>query len=180
MNFSASTLRLRCELALARVNLFLLLVALLSATLMLLCLFILPTLAKMELKEGAIVSKLKYSPKIVAPAPKDPLAEFNKVLLAESAQHQFLRTLSQQASRAGLKIGRIDFHTEPGSGVGFERLSIVIPVAATYPVLQAFAFSLLAEFPGLALEKIDMRREHVSLETVDAQLHFVLYVEPAA
>lgn len=180
MNFSATTLRLRCELALARVNLFLILAVLLSATLLLLCLVVLPTLAEMELKEGAIVSKLRYSPKIVAPAPKDPLAEFNKVLLPESKQNQFLRALSQQASRAGIKTGRIDFHIEPGIAVGFERLTIVIPVSASYPVLQAFAFSLMAEFPGLALEKIDMRREQAMQDGLDAQLHFVLYVEPAA
>lgn len=169
--------RLQLELTLARVRWFPVLVTLMSIAALLVAFALLPRLAKQEKILLAKQTSLRKTPKIDVVIPKDPLAAFNQVLSNAEAQTGFLRALSKQASQAGLKTGRIDFRLEHSVDAGFDRLSIVIPVTGRYPVVQGFAFGLLAEFRGLALDKIELRREQPNLEELDAQLHFSLLVE---
>lgn len=173
----SQALKLQVELALARWNWVPLLLALLSASILLISLVGLPRLTQREAEQRSQLSKLRQLPKVMVPRPVDPLAAFTKILSSESQQHQFLRVLSRRAAQAGLQVGRIDFHTERGTNTGFDRFSIALPVNGTYSLLQEFIFGLMADYPGLALEKLALRREQANQDEVDAQVHLLLFVE---
>ena len=53
-----------------------------------------------------------------------------------------------------------------------------MPVAGSYPGVRNFVFGLMAAFPVLALDKLDIKRENVSQPDIEATLHMTLLVRP--
>ena len=173
----SQALKLQVELALARWNWVPLLLALLSASILLISLVGLPRLRQREAEQRSQLGKLRLLPKVMVPRPVGPFAAFTKILSSQTQQHQFLRVLSRRAAQAGLQVGRIDFHTERGINKEFDRFSITLPVNGTYTVVQGFIFGLMADYPALALEKLELRRAQANQDEIDAQVHVLLFVE---
>lgn len=176
-------LRLRLELLLERLRVFPIAAGLLFGAALGIGLFVQAYLKPSISMEQANLKRqqamARQQEKKASPAAPDPLVAFSQVLLPKSGQNQFLRSVSQLATQAALKTGHIEFRREPEQSA-YQRLTVTIALNASYPRIQNFAFALLAAYPSLALEKIELRRELASLEELQATLHFVLYMEHGA
>ena len=88
------------------------------------------------------------------------------------------KQLWQQARAAGLELNKVDYRSEVDAGGQFTRLSITLPVTGAYPGVRRFIFALMAQFPGLSLDKLDLKRTSVGTAQVEATMHFTLLGRP--
>lgn len=81
------------------------------------------------------------------------------------------------AARRGLVLAQADYRrsSEPGSGLAL--LELRLPVKGGYPQVRHFINDTLSGMPGVALREVSFRRDSVSLEGVEAQLRFVLFMK---
>jgi hypothetical protein len=109
----------------------------------------------------------------------DALALFRATLAKGTGRGRFMRRLWDESAQRGLAITKVDYRDEPDLAGRFDRLEVTFPVTGTYPAVRNFALQLLADFPGLALDKFEIKREAPSQAEVTANLHFILLVEPS-
>lgn len=88
------------------------------------------------------------------------------------------KQLWQQAAAAGLELNKVDYRSEMDASGQFTRLSITLPVNGAYPGVRRFIFALMAQFPGLSLDKLDLKRSAVSAAQVEATMHLTLLGRP--
>lgn len=109
-----------------------------------------------------------------AEAKKSPQHSFETILAQPEDRIRFVREVWDSASPAGIRLEHAEYRGEaPGPG-GFGRLRLRLPVRGSYPAIKHYVFALMAHYPALALERIDLSREHPDQEFVEAQLQFSL------
>lgn len=173
---NAQQLRLALELALARHALPLLIGSLLLGGIVWCAAVVLPAQAR---ERDQLQAQLTQTAAPAAPAPQDPMAAFRAVLRADAEKSEVARALWRAAADAGLQTSRVDYRSGAATAAGFSRFELTLPVSGQPAVIRRFAFSLLEQYPGLALEKIELQRESAAQDQVEAQLAFVLLLEAA-
>jgi len=113
-----------------------------------------------------------------AAAPADALADFGARLGGDDDVARLVQQIWRQGSAAGLQISKVDWRAEAEPGQGFARVTVTVPMTGPYTAMRKFSFGLLAAYPGLALDKLDMKRELASSGVVETTAHFTLYVRP--
>lgn len=117
-----------------------------------------------------------------APTPAAPqvsaLHSFESRLATAEDAGSLQRQLWQQAAAAGLRLSKVDYRSEADAGGQFTRLSITLPVTGPYPNVRRFIFALMAQFPGLSLDKLDFKRTTVGAAEVEATIHLTLLGKP--
>lgn len=91
---------------------------------------------------------------------------------------RLMKQIWQLGAAAGLQLNRVDYHTEVDAGGRFNRLLITLPMTGSYPAVRKFMFTLMAEFPGLSLDKIDMKRDQTASAQVETSAHMTLHTRP--
>lgn len=174
---------LRAELALAALGrwpVVLGLVALLACALWMLVLPASDQRVQRERRQLATLTEQAAAAPAAAPAsaPADPLATFESRLAGPDEVTNLMVQVWKLGDDAGLQMNKVDYRTEPDPGGGFERLSVTLPMTGAYPSVRRFVFSLMAEFPGLSLDKLDMKREQTAHGRVETTVHLTLLTRP--
>lgn len=157
----------------------LLLLGLLSATL-------LPQQRQALAREQARLAEVRRTPAPIgaAPAQKKPslegLAAFEAILTPRSALSAFLVESWNSAATHSVRIAHAEYRQETDPKGGFTRLHMTVPAVGRYPAIKRYALDLLAHHPGLALQKLEIKREQSANPDVEADLHFVLLLAGAA
>jgi hypothetical protein len=108
----------------------------------------------------------------------DTFAEFEQHLASPEVVSHFMAQLWKQADQQGLLLNKVEYRKEADSAGRFNRLSITMPTVGTYPAVRQFTFALMADFPALSLDKLDMKRSQVTSGEVEATLHLTLLTQP--
>jgi hypothetical protein len=175
-------LRLRAELWLAQVGpwpLFLTCGAVIAAAVWAL---ILPA----QERELALARKLAVAAATPASAARpvafagqpdsDSLQVFERSLATDADATRLMQRIWSDAARCGVRLSKVDYRTERDVAGGYSRLHITMPLGATYPGMRNFVFGLMAAFPTLSLDKLDMKRESASQPDIEATVHMTLLV----
>ncbi len=117
-------------------------------------------------------------PVAAAPAGAETLAAFEKNLATDADVDRLMRQIWQHGGAAGLHMNKVDYRVETDAGGGFKRLLVTLPLSGTYPAVKSFAFTLMAAFPTLSLDKLDIKREHAAQGEVETTLHMSLLTRP--
>ena len=80
------------------------------------------------------------------------------------------------AKRHGVTLRQAEFKLTETDQDEFQRYTMRLPVTADYASLRGFVLDALGEFPSLALEEMNLRREDSKSLQIDAQVNFVLFV----
>lgn len=89
--------------------------------------------------------------------------------------------LFKAAARAGLALEQGEYRLQGGGGgTGLLRYQIVLPAAASYPVLRSFLTDALNANPALALDGLNLNRDRVEVGELKAMLRFTLYLDAGA
>lgn len=89
--------------------------------------------------------------------------------------------LFKAAARAGLALEQGEYQLQGGhGGAGLLRYRIVLPAAASYPVLRSFLTDALNANPGLALDGLNLNRDRVETGELKAMLRFTLFLDARA
>lgn len=120
------------------------------------------------------------APKASAPAmpQMNALQSFESRLATREDVASLQRQLWKQAAAAGLQLSKVDYRSEADTGAQFTRLSVTLPVTGPYPSVRRFIFALMAQFPGLSLDKLDLKRTTVGTAEVEATMHLTLLGKP--
>ena len=143
-----------------------------------------PAATRASVQQQVQVDALRHSA-AQAPAPRKPMSSqgtaldaFERRLAGADEVAALQRQLWQQATTAGLQLSKVDYRSEADTGAQFTRLSVTVPVTGTYPGVRRFIFALMAQFPGLALDKLDLKRTSATSADVEATMHFTLLSRP--
>jgi hypothetical protein len=113
------------------------------------------------------------------PAPSvDALAEFEQRLASDEDVSRLQRELWRQGASAGLQMNKVDYRNETDANGQFSRLAITLPMTGSYPAVRKFIFSLMADFPGLSLDKLDVKRDQAASGLVETTVHLTLFTSP--
>jgi Tfp pilus assembly protein PilO len=103
------------------------------------------------------------------------LQKFASSLISREESPGILLNMWKQAEAAGVAANHADYRLEPDVDGGFSKMLITMPVGGSYQSLKKYAFSLLAKYPGLALNKLEIKAAK-SGEDVEAELSFTLFL----
>jgi Tfp pilus assembly protein PilO len=133
-----------------------------------------------QLQLDALRQSASQAPRPAAPVSTQgtALEAFERRLANDDVVTAFQRQLWQQAEAAGLQLNKVDYRSEGDAGAQFTRLSITLPATGTYPGVRRFIFALMAQFPGLALDRLDLKRSSATGAEVEATMHFTLLRRP--
>lgn len=113
-----------------------------------------------------------------AAGPSDSLTAFETALASTADRDRLVAQLWSSAAANAVRLSKIDFRTESDVPGGFVRLHMRMPAAGRYPQIKSFAFGLMAAYPSLALQRLEIRRSQPSQADVEATLHLVLLMRP--
>ena len=108
----------------------------------------------------------------------DMLAAFEQRLATDDDISRLQRQLWRHGATAGLQMNKIDYRSEVDANGQFGRLAITLPMTGSYPAVRKFAFLLMSEFPGLSLDKLDMKREQAASGLIETTVHLTLFTRP--
>src|SRR5262249_39587189 len=101
---------------------------------------------------------------------------FYDVLGQEAALEENLGALLGYAKRSGLVVNEADYDRVESAPGGFVEQGGAIPFTGAHGDLRSFCELALLRMPFAALDSIQVRRNTVSAEAVEARLHFTLYL----
>lgn len=179
---STSPLALRAQLALAALGPGPLLLAAALTTWLVLWLVALPT-AEQRLREAESTLRAARSgaSRMAVPSAQptaDALASFRARLSDDDDIAKLAQQVWRQAAASGVQVRKVDWRVEADAGQPFGRVRVVVPMSGSYAAIRRFAFDLLATFPALALDRLDLRREQSAVGALEGTAHFTLYVLP--
>ncbi len=182
---NGSSLALRLQLAAAAIGLAPLLLAAGALLVAALWLVALPAtesararaLAELAAAQQALAQAPRGAAAPAAPA-ADALAEFESRLAGDEQVAQMAQQIWRQAAAAGLQLSKVDWRAEADAARRFGRVQITLPMTGSYTALRKFTFGLMAAYPSLALDKLDLKRELPAAGQVEATAHFTLFVKP--
>jgi hypothetical protein len=131
------------------------------------------TALRAELKRMEIAKPLATAP---GGAGEEALAGFYGTLGARQEVAAALRFIFDAAAAEGVATELGEYRVAPEAGSRLVRYQIVLPVKGSYKSVRRFVVRALNEVPGLALEGLDMRRESVAADTIEARIQLALYV----
>ena len=114
----------------------------------------------------------------LAPHLGERARDIEQRLASEDDRMRLMKQIWQLGAAAGLQLNRVDYHTEVDAGGRFNRLLITLPMTGSYPAVRKLMFTLMAEFPGLSLDKIDMKRDQTASAQVETLVHMTLHTRP--
>lgn len=111
--------------------------------------------------------------------PQAQLDQFRRRFIDEKQLAPAVSGLQAIARRQGIRLDQAEFKFASEAGEPLSRYAIVLPFKADYRALRRFTREALREFPGLAIEELNLRRADPKLAVLDVQLKLVLFVGKA-
>lgn len=126
------------------------------------------------------------------PSPREQLAQFQDGLPPRSALPDILLQLDASAREHGLAPQRADLAevrggteattTANGSAPAastpqnWQRLRITLPLKGSYTALRDWLSAARTEIPGLALDSLDLQRQKIGDDQLDARVQLTVYL----
>lgn len=111
--------------------------------------------------------------------PLSPDANFYGLLIDEQAFDRPVQQLFLLAQQNQLTLSDMTYRYAPNTDGQFLEMSIETPLKGSYAQIVQFCESVLSSMPYVALDTIDVKREHVGSSEVEARVRFVLYLKPS-
>lgn len=143
---------------------------------------VLPQMEKSLRNESAQLQSLQRNPlpaqpiRTAKPAPAG-LQVFEAALLPRKQLTAFLAESWNSAAAHAIRVAHAEYRMEADPHGGFTRLHINVPAVGRYPAIKRYALDLLAHHAGLALQKMQVKREQSASADVEAELHFILLLQ---
>lgn len=126
----------------------------------------------------ALVAELQRSAARRAEArPAAVPAAYRLALPSEAAFPDVLGQIADAAVNAGIPIDEGNYQVVRLAQERTVRYEITLPLRLTYPQLRAFLDGLHAALPAMAVENIQLQRQKVGDEALDARLKLALAME---
>lgn len=108
--------------------------------------------------------------------PQQQLGAFLGELPRPSEVPAILTRINALAVGQSLALEAGEYAQSPVNGLPVEQMRVTLPVRGHYPAIRQFVDASLAAVPALALQSVQVRRERIADDVVEARLVFVLYI----
>ncbi|MCH8179499.1 MAG: hypothetical protein IIA02_06925 [Proteobacteria bacterium] len=86
-----------------------------------------------------------------------------------------VQTLLTLADQHGVAMLKGDYQFQPDANAGFARYRMSLPVRGSSTQVRRFLGAALKAQPSLGVESVQLRREQVSVDQIEARVEWVLY-----
>lgn len=86
-----------------------------------------------------------------------------------------VQTLLTLADQHGVTLVKGDYQFQPDANAGFARYRMSLPVRGSSTQVRRFLGAALKAQPSLGVESVQLRREQVSVDQIEARVEWVLY-----
>jgi hypothetical protein len=110
------------------------------------------------------------------PEVQQNLQNFYQVLGDVEKTERYLATMFEEAGKQGLFLDQAEYRLAYDKNGRFYTYSIKLPVSGSYIALRNFCEHLLLSLPYASLDDVSFKRREIGETTLDAKLHFTLYL----
>lgn len=121
---------------------------------------------------GASGAPEAITPASLPPSPQEALAA---VLRPRSASGEVIQRIYRLAEQQQVTVLQADFQ-QASAAAGVMRLTMRLPVTASYPQLRDFVEAVLRGLPNVSLDSMSFKRGQVAQAQVDAQLQLSIWL----
>ena len=86
-----------------------------------------------------------------------------------------VQTLLTLADQHGVSLLKGDYQFQPDANAGFARYRMTLPVRGSSTQVRRFLGAVLQAQPSLGVESMQLRREQVNVDQIEARVEWVLY-----
>jgi hypothetical protein len=108
--------------------------------------------------------------------PTGQLEKFHHFFSIQGSAQNALLQLFAIAAAQKLSLDQADYQFVRDRELKLARYNITLPVKGSYSQVRAFVAQALNDVPNLALENIAFNRQKIEDASIEAQLHFTLYL----
>jgi hypothetical protein len=111
---------------------------------------------------------------------EERLAAFYHALGERRYAEQQVKTLFAVAAKTGLALNQAEYRLSTDKQGRFDTYQITVPVKGNYGAIHRFYEEVLLAIPFASLDQMNFKRDAISNNIVEAQLHFTLYLVDAS
>lgn len=107
---------------------------------------------------------------------KTYVAQFPAIALRASKMNDFMALVAQQ----NLQLDEVSYKTEKTANQPFSRYQVAFSVFASYPEVHQLLSAVLTKMPFVAIDSLEISRQNVLDEIVEARIQLTFYFESAS
>lgn len=115
-----------------------------------------------------------------ASMPQQRLLAYYDLLGEQRHAEQQIKTLFAVADKTGLSLSQAEYKSAWDQAGRTHTYQMILPIKGSYPAIRRFCEQVLLAIPFAALDEISFKREAIGNTTLEAKLHFTLYLADAA
>lgn len=124
-----------------------------------------------ELEANAVAGKSNAKPDNQF----DVVAQLNSLIPKQTDANSKIAQMLHAATDAGLATDKVDYAAQPYSN-SLIKYQIKFPTQGSYMQIRHFINTVLNELPTMALTDIQLKRDDIGSDLIDANIQFNLYV----
>jgi hypothetical protein len=123
--------------------------------------------------EAAAPALAERSTPLTAAEPPQPFpARFPSI----GTLQDWIERIDSAAAAAGVTLQRADYRSASEALPGLRRYQVMLPVKGSYAQVRAFVGALLDGIPAAALTDMELKREGIAANGIEARLVFVIFL----
>lgn len=134
----------------------------------------------LERAQKSLASTAIHTAEATHSLPEERLTAFYDVLGDKRYVEQQVKTLFAVAAKSGLILNQGEYKSSFEKGIHTTTYQMILPVKGQYQSIRKFCEQTLLAIPFASLDEISFKREEIASNTLEAKLHFTLYLSDAA
>lgn len=106
----------------------------------------------------------------------DVVKDFYRLLPAQNEANDKISVILNAATNAGLSLEKIEYN-QPLTQSPITHYQIKLPIKGSYIQVRQFLNEVLNSVPTIALNEVSMRRDDLSVDTLETRIQFTLYLK---
>lgn len=134
----------------------------------------------LERAQKSLASTDSHPTEATTSLPEERLAAFYDVLGDKRYVEQQVKTLFAVAAKSGLILNQGEYKSSLEKGTHTTTYQMILPVKGQYQAIRKFCEQTLLAIPFASLDEINFKRDDITNSTLEAKLHFTLYLSDTA
>lgn len=131
----------------------------------------------LEAERDALAHKVARG--VTVESPREQIERFDAALVERSRLPSLLADLSKLATAGRLSLARVESRESQPLGSGYARQEYLFPLRGSYPALRTWLADIQRLSPSVLVEDVNLRREDVGRDAVEATVRVSIVMKDA-
>lgn len=132
----------------------------------------------LEIERDALAHKVAQG--VTVESPREQVERFDAALVERSRLPSLLANLSRLATAGRLSLARVESRESQPLGSGYARQEYLFPLRGSYPALRTWLADIQRLSPSVLVEDVNLRREDVGRDAVEATVRVSIVMKDAS